>query len=58
VIQQRLKSAIAAKEAIKDVENELEKLMTERKRIEEDKVSHFSKNSFKLSFRKMVRVKF
>ena len=39
ILQQKLKSSIAAKEALKDVETELKRLMAERKRIEEqDKV--------------------
>jgi hypothetical protein len=37
--QQKIRSAIAAKETQKDVENELEKLLTERKALEDDKVS-------------------
>lgn len=38
-LQHKLRSAIAAKEATKDVENELEKLLSERKRLEDDKGS-------------------
>ena len=37
--QQKIRSAIAAKETQKDVENELEKLLAERKALEDDKVS-------------------
>jgi len=37
--QQKIRSAIAAKETQKDVENELEKLLAERKALENDKVS-------------------
>ena len=52
ILQQKLKSSIAAKEALKDVENELKRLMAERKRIEEqDKVR--SKN-FELDYYKIL----
>ena len=45
ILQQKLKSSIAAKEALKDVETELKRLMAERKRIEEQDKVRSKKNS-------------
>ena len=53
ILQQKLKSSIAAKEALKDVETELKRLMAERKRIEEqDKVrsKKYSLNQINIKF--------